>query len=128
MDLQQFINQMSNNWKQERSRTQMTLGKIISELESLPQEKLIEQIADAHSYRGYYEDLAFERTGGTETVSELLSTCKVCLGEVFEGYKGGDFQMDESTPLWISHYGSCGVKITGIIEGDVLTFSTEEDD
>lgn len=41
---------------------------------------------------------------------------------------GGDFYIDEHTPLWISEYGSTGVKIVEINDGDILTLSIKEDE
>ena len=55
---------------------QMTLGKLIQELEKLPKDKLIEKIGKPHSYRGYYSDLAFERQEGTIAIGELLNELK----------------------------------------------------
>jgi hypothetical protein len=126
--MQNLINELSKGWRAERSLSQMTLGRFIEELEALPQNKEIENINEPHSYRGYYSDLSFEKGDGTQTVETLLNTCKECLGETYTGYKGGYFYMDTNTPLWIAEYGSCGVKIMEIIEGDVLSLSTQDDD
>lgn len=127
--MQNFINELSKGWKAERSLPQMTLGRFISELEKLPQNKEIENVCSPHSYRGYYSDLALEKESGTRTVVSLVEQLKnECLGQTFTGYKGGDFYMDEHTPLWIAKYSFCGVKIMEIIEGDVLTLSTQDDD
>lgn len=126
--MQNLIDELSKGWRAERSLSQMTLGKFISELEKLPSEKQIENICSPHSYRGYYSDLSFKKHDGVQTVKTLLNTCKDCLGKTFTGYKGGDFIMDEDTPLWIAEYSRTGVKIMGIIEGDVLSFSTQDDE
>lgn len=98
------------------------------------------------SYRGYYCDLAIERTGernertelsefelagyGTytpghsevsikadPTVADLLTALSLAVGEDFEGYKGGQFTMYPDTRLWVSEYGAC----------DGLTISWYED-
>jgi len=125
--MQHIFNELSKGWRAERSLSQMTLGRFIKELESLPKDKEIENICDPHSYRGYYSDLSFERKEGTQTVEELLNICKQCLGETFTGYKGGEFYMDEHTPLWIAEYGNCGDKIMNIIDGTILIIETKED-
>ena len=60
------------------------------------------------SYRGYYEDLSFERGGrnGEQiSVRTLLMLCQQVIGTTMQGYKGGDFVMDERTPLWRSRWG-----------------------
>ena len=36
--------------------------------------------------------------------------------------------MDEHTPIWIAEYGSTGLKLMGITDGDILSISTQEDD
>ena len=126
--MQNLIDQLSKGWRAERSLSQMTLGKFIEELERLPKEKKIINITYPHSYRGYYSDLAFELDEGENTVKEVLTMVKCCLGETYTGYKGGDFYMDEHTPLWISEYGSTGVKIVKVINNDIVSLGTEEDD
>lgn len=57
-----------------------------------------------HSYRGYYSDLAFSSVGAS-TVEAVLSDLRSALDNTYEGYKGGEFVMDEDTPLWVSEYG-----------------------
>lgn len=101
---------MSAQWAKDRAATQMTLGKLIDRLSELPAAMPIEGIHNPHSYRGYYCDLAFER-GDKMTVEDALKTARGCMGEVFEGYKGGDFQMGRNTPVWLSSYGYCGPRI-----------------
>lgn len=87
------------------------------------------------SYRGFYDQLAIERGDGgyqrTElsgrgrayadytpghsgvhirsnpTVADLVKALRLAIGEEFEGYKGGQFRMDEDTILWVSEYGDC---------------------
>lgn len=44
----------------------------------------------------------------------------------FEGYKGGDFIMNGSTPLWIAEHGSCGVKIIAINPDGTFTTASDE--
>lgn len=129
MDFQSFINAKNKEWRAKRSSSQMTLGRLISELENQPMSQQIESIGEPHSYRGYYDDLAFEKVDGTTTVAILLTLLKTeCLGQTFTGYKGGDFYMDSDTPVWISEYGSTGVKIMSIEDGETLTFLTQEDE
>lgn len=66
------------------------------------------------SYRGYYEDLGVIPQDGTQTVGGFLQDLREALGETFTGYKGGEYVMDESTPLWMADYGCCGRAIVGI--------------
>lgn len=119
--MQDLIDMLSKGSRAERSLSQMTLGRLISELEKLPQDDKIEALGEPHSYRGYYSDLAFGKNSAETTVGELLVMLKTeCLGKTFTGYKGGEFFMDEHTPLWIARYGSTGLKMMGIENGGYL--------
>lgn len=127
--MDKLLEELSKGWRAQRSLSQMTIGRLISELKKLPQDKKIENICNPHSYRGYYEDLAFNKESGTRTVLSLIEQLQnECLGQIFSGYKGDDYYMDENTPIWISEYGSCGVKIVNIEEGNVISILTQEDD
>jgi hypothetical protein len=67
-----------------------------------------------HSYRGYYDHLAFEPAKTVSDVSKLLDQVTVSLTHLYEGYKGGLFAMKTYTPIWISHFGeSSGDRIVG---------------
>jgi len=126
MDLQILIDGMSQQWQKERAATQLTLGKLITALASLPQDGQIANLREPHSYRGYYEDLAFEQEEGTRTVGELLTDCKNAMGQVFHGYKGGDFVMGALTPVWVASWGHCGKKLMGIMtDGSIETAEDE---
>lgn len=122
--LQALIDQANREDEEKRSMSQMTLGGLIKTLESLGEET-VPAFGHPHSYRGYYSDLAFERTEGTLPASEALGFARSAMGKVFEGYKGGDYQMGERTPVWFAKYGSCGVKITGFVDGEFLTEDDE---
>ena len=124
--MQVMIDGMSAEWQRERAATQMTLGDVIAALESLPKDTEIDGLKRLDSYRGYYSDLAFEREDGKRPVSEILTMCRTAMGKVFAGYKGGDFMMGESTPMWIADYGCCGVKIMAITPDGSI--ETAEDD
>lgn len=89
----------------------MTLGELITTLEGVLNatgDKVCKRgIGGAHSYRGYYEGLAFEIKENV-SVGAMLAEARVCMGRTFHGYKGGDFRMDEHTECWIAEYGRCG--------------------
>jgi hypothetical protein len=123
IDLQALSDGMNSRMQRERAETQMTLGKLIAVLESMPPDSMVPNLNDAHSYRGYYCDLAFTLDDGTRTASSLLVECRAAMGEVFGGYKGGEFVMGALTPLWVSHYGvSSGTRIVGLTpNGELLT-------
>jgi len=58
-----------------------------------------------HSFRGYYEQLAFEPIANI-TIGEMLDACRSALGSTFQGWKGGDYTMGEHTDCWIAEWGN----------------------
>ena len=84
------------------------LSDLIEYLEGLnPSTMLKVGFSNPHSWRGVYSDLAFEPTV-PQTAATALSVIKPCLGATFEGYKGGDNNMHESTECHFAFYGSGG--------------------
>lgn len=63
------------------------------------------------SWRGEYAELAINFTGGTyedrEVVTALkfLERLKEAVGKKYTGWKGGEFMMTETTPLWVDNDG-----------------------
>lgn len=104
----------------------MTLGKLIDALASIPPDKEIDGFGDQHSYRGYYSDLAFELTGEKMPASKGLELAWACMGETFEGYKGGEYVMHRDTPIWIANYGRSGKKMMAINEDGTLELAEDE--
>ena len=125
MNMQALIDGMSAQWQRERAETQMTLGKLISALEAMPDGAEVANLSSAHSYRGYYSDLAVEQDEGTRTAADLLDECKAAMGQVFCGYKGGDYVMGSLTPVWVASYGCCGTKLMALHVGGEM--ETSED-
>lgn len=66
-----------------------------------------------HSYRGYYDQLAFEPTSGGQSASDALEIVKPCLLQTFQGYKGGDYEMNKHTEVWFAYYGNSGGQLIG---------------
>jgi hypothetical protein len=124
--LQAMIDGMAAHGQRVRSTEQITLGCLIDALKCLPKDKEIDGIGEPHSYRGYYCDLAFEKVNAKTTAGDLLNICKSAMGEVFEGYKGGDYMMGRNTPLWLAYCGCCGSKIMDL--RDDGSFETLDDD
>lgn len=113
MNLQALIDAMNDSSQKERSKYHLTLGQLIKILESLPEHFPIKFNDDTypsnpHSYRGYYSDLAFEPDSKEIIAKDFLKLCQESLGEIFTGYKGGDFIMNADTPLWKADEGCCG--------------------
>lgn len=88
-----------------------TLGEVIDHLSALPADQVVDHgFNNPHSYRGYYDQLAFEPCENT-TVGAMLACAEAALGGTFQGYKGGDYTMDRDTDCWLARYGSTGVAI-----------------
>lgn len=120
--LQAMMDGWSAASQRERSGTQLTLGQLITLLEALPADRQVRGLGELMSYRGYYCDLSFEPGTEVESAGSLLARCRAAMGKVFEGYKGGDYQMGERTPLWVSPYGSGGGdKLMGLsTDGEII--------
>lgn len=120
MSLQDTFDDWTREMQRKRAETQMTLGKLIKQLEEMPEDACVANLIDPHSYRGYYIDIAFS-VDGTTTAANLLKTCRSVMGKEFTGYKGGEFLMGENTPVWISSYGVCGDRLLELrAEGEIL--------
>lgn len=90
--------------------TQLTLGGLIMLLErENPEHEVTFGFGYPYrlcSYRGFYDQLAimFQPFAGSErfeTASTFLQRLRDAVGEMFTGYKGGDFVMHKETPLWV---------------------------
>lgn len=83
----------------------MKLKDLIAWLEKQPQDAVvINGFGSPHSYRGYYEDLAFAPVSVT-TIGEMLSSATGAVGQVFHGWKGGEYYMNRDTLCWIAYDG-----------------------
>lgn len=119
-NLKAIMDGWSADMQRERAKTQMTLGKLIAALEAMPENAEVANLRRAHSYRGYYCDLAFEWGTGTRPAADLLTECRAAMGRSFHGYKGGYFIMGELTPVWVAVYGCSGLKLMSLdAEGKV---------
>lgn len=86
----------------------MTLGDLIAYLKKEDKEKVVPKgFNNPHSYRGYYDELAFEPAENI-TVGEMLKAAEGALGQTFTGYKGGEYTMGEYTEIHLANYGDCG--------------------
>ncbi|MBS1047960.1 hypothetical protein [Gluconobacter cerinus] len=92
----------------------MTLSELIDFLEKQDQSKVIASgwgEGSAHSYRGYYSELAFEARLNV-TIADMLAEAKSAIGKEFEGYKGGEYVMGPHTDCYLAEYGSCGSELS----------------
>lgn len=83
----------------------MYLKHLIERLEKEPADKVVLGFKHPHSYRGYYEDLAFEPAQNV-TVGEMLAAARSAVGSTYEGWKGGDYTMSEWSSVWIAERGT----------------------
>jgi len=116
------------------SPKQMTLGELIAALRRKDSDARVTFGFGGYvpcgidSYRGYYEDLAikYEQKYGI-TVAEVLKMLEGAIGDVFTGYKGGEYLMNDDTAVWVANYGcSHGVAIVDVVEKNhVVWLKTE---
>ena len=89
----------------------MTLGELIGALEAEDSNLVLpDGFRSPHSYRGYYDQLAFEPAKDVK-VGEALALAESALGATYGGWKGGDFTMDEHTEVNLAVFGECGEEI-----------------
>lgn len=92
------------------------LKDIIEFLESRnPEEIPLMGFCNPHAYRGDYHDLSFEPCKNT-TVSEMLKCCHEAKECTYSGWKGGEFNYDDYTTVWLAETGRMtGQTITPIL-------------
>ena len=110
---------------------QLTLSELILKLED-KQDKKLPVIFDGRKYyptgigswRGSYCELAISYSTTTchMTAKGFLNILKNTIGRTLVGYKGGDFLMGKTTPVWVANYGeSWGFKSDGEIHSQAVT-------
>lgn len=94
---------------------QLELGELIAALEQADQEAIVPVgFTNPHSYRGYYNELAFEPAANVR-VADMLAAAREALGSTYSGYKGGDYTMDQYSPTWLSHIGEGHAETIGVV-------------
>lgn len=100
----------------------MRLKDWIETLEALPKGAVVvfddgDNVGPLISWRGIYAQLTLPTAREPWTVKELLKDARGAVGSVYTGYKGGDYVMDESTPVWADDYGRCTYRMpTGVAD------------
>lgn len=99
----------------------LKLGELIARLRlDDPAKRLRLGFVHPHSYRGDYSQLAFE-TCPAVTVGEMLRAAESAVGATFEGWKGGDYTMDEATDCWlVAQEGTSAGETIGAVLVDLL--------
>ncbi len=140
MGLQEEADKIIEARRKERmnSSIQLTLGKLIAEIESAGVKNgkgeakgVCFDFGSAiptvlASWRGSYAELALgyrltrydaadqdKGRFGDCFADKLLEELKGAIGKTYEGWKGGDFVMDADTPVWVSNQGNADN--TGVI-------------
>lgn len=134
MTLQEQINNYRYARRKEtlKKSDQLTLGKLISKIEPIVanQKAIIKKYdkeafvqydfeylfpTEIDSWRGSYNELALNYTSEDIkpkakpfTVTKFLKMLKDTIGKEFTGYKGGEYIMEEDTPIWVANYGNSG--------------------
>ena len=113
----------------------MRLGSWIETLDALPKAARVELDngkvpTRLCSWRGVYAELTLDSdvNGEPITVRELLKDARAAVGKTFTGYKGGDYAMNEHTPVWADEYGDCDYTgIVGVrVEGERVVVVTAD--
>jgi len=133
MDIQDWVTKQIDEARSKRMLTspQITLGELISKIKPIvDNQKNRESKEEAtvrfdfeylfptelDSWRGSYAELAlnFKSEGNEMTVTAFYNMLKEAIGKEFTGYKGGEFIMNEDTPVWVANYGNSGS--TAVVE------------
>lgn len=85
-----------------------------------PKKTLARGFDNPHSYRGYYDQLAFEPCEGPITVGRLLQFARSALGATYQGWKGGDFTMGPYTDCHLAEVGHTGEELGPTLLGYML--------
>ena len=89
----------------------MTLGELIDELERHnPRIVVKEGFDNPHSYRGWYDRLAFQ-TASSISIGDMLQVARGALGSTFYGWKGGEYVMREWTECYLANPGELGEEL-----------------
>lgn len=98
----------------------MMLGELIEELKKHdPQKRVKNGFSNPHSWRGDYSGLAFEPAESVR-VEEMLSSAVHALGSIFEGYKGGSYEMTEYSDVYLAKWGETGETLGPMLLGYML--------
>ena len=96
--------------------SQLTLGELILKLEAVDKDLFVYFDDENYipvgvdSWRGAYDELAieYEKTSGLikiPKVKNLLLALNSVLNTELQGYKGGDYFIEEDTPVWVANWG-----------------------
>lgn len=105
----------------------LNLGNLIARLEQEdPNRVLPIGFLRPHSYRGDYHDLAFEPATNVR-IGDMLDAARSALGATYQGWKGGDYRMNEHSDCWIAEEGSDSDNRLGPLLLHLLLIQVEAD-
>lgn len=110
MDVHDYMDQIN---KERIEKGQKTLGDLIEALYKAKTGYILlldgkeVKLKDYGSYRGDYSHLYLEfEEAATKSVADFVAALEYdILGSLFTGWKGGEFRMIETTPIWIAELG-----------------------
>ncbi len=91
----------------------LTLAELVTFLKNEPSGRMMmPSFGHPHSYRGYYDEIAFVPTEERRSVVGALNTVCGSIFSTYYGWKGGEYVMTECTPVWIAKKGCEGERLT----------------
>lgn len=117
MDFREAVKRMRRTTFEETK--QITLGGLIDLLKNLQTDEDCyvrysfpnKFPTECDSYRGSYDELAIGHDSldwdKRPMLSVFLKHLQQCVGKTFFGWKGGEFEMDRDTPVWVDNPGEC---------------------
>jgi len=136
MDIQAMLKMMHDARKS--SATNLTIGEMLNKLNQFDDDENVvftnEMFFDGTwgSYRGYYEDMyigcRFDDKG-LNTVGNIKNTLMEALETgIMEGYKGGEYSVNNDTLVWFARYGSTGDMIVDVkkLNGTIFIITKED--
>lgn len=106
----------------------LSLDDVIAALEAVhPARVLPFGFHSPHSYRGYYDQVAFCLTTNI-SVGKMLNEARSALGATYQGWKGGDYTMSGYTECWlVAERGDCGESIGFVLLALMLAAELAEE-
>lgn len=113
---------------------QLTLGELQEKLLEFNFFRYIRFVGTEYSpsgtscYRGSYDELAINYSTDEIQVGQFCSMLKDTLSKTYIGYKGGEYKMRATTPLWVgrdsSHYSQMAIVSVFLSEDGVVYLGT----
>lgn len=106
--------------KSRESIGQLTISQIIQKCKTMPNLPIIIKSYDSenvnneyvnmypcntYSYRGRYDELALNVSNNLTNTNSFFETMQKSLNKTYIGWKGGEFNMENDTFVWVSNYG-----------------------